>query len=62
MNNERIKEFMAQAGTDSSGKWMSVDNAKKFAELIAAECAGIADSAEPYQASDLILKQFGITP
>lgn len=62
MNNERIKEFMAQAGTDSSGKWMSVDNAKLFAELIATECASIANSAEPYQASDLILKQFGITP
>lgn len=25
---------MRQAGTDSSGKWMSVDNAEKFAMLV----------------------------
>ena len=32
---------MARAGTDSSGKWMGVDNAEKFAELIVKECARI---------------------
>lgn len=25
---------MQQAGTDTSGKWMSVDNAEKFAMLV----------------------------
>lgn len=30
---------MAQAGTDTSGKWMSTDNAAKFAQLIVKECA-----------------------
>lgn len=25
---------MLKAGTDVSGKWMSVDNAEKFAELV----------------------------
>ncbi len=30
----KIKELMKQAGTDSSGKWMSVDNAEKFAQLV----------------------------
>jgi len=35
--NEQIKELMKQAGTDSSGKWMGVDNAEKFAELIILE-------------------------
>ena len=39
--NEKIKELMLRAGTDTSGKWMSVDNAEKFAELIVKECAGI---------------------
>ena len=39
--NEQIREFMARAGTDSSGKWMGVDNAEKFAELIVKECASI---------------------
>jgi hypothetical protein len=38
MMNEQIKEFMKQAGTDTSGKWMSIDNAEKFAELIVQEC------------------------
>ena len=37
--NERIKELMKQAGTDSSGKWMGIQHAEKFAELIVRECA-----------------------
>ena len=32
--NEKIKQLMQQAGTDTSGKWMSVDNAEKFAMLV----------------------------
>jgi hypothetical protein len=35
--NERIRELMQQAGTDTSGKWMGVDHAEKFAELIVKE-------------------------
>ena len=38
--NERINELMKQAGTDVSGKWMGVDHATKFAELIVQECIG----------------------
>jgi hypothetical protein len=34
--NEKIQHLMKQAGTDSSGKWMSVDNAEKFAMLVIA--------------------------
>jgi len=33
---------------------------EKFAELIVRECAQTADKAEPYQASELILKHFGV--
>jgi len=36
--NERIQELMKQAGTDSSGKWLGVEHAEKFAELIVEEC------------------------
>lgn len=36
--NEQIKELMKEAGTDSSGKWMGVEHAKKFAQLIVREC------------------------
>lgn len=32
--NKAIQELMQQAGTDTSGKWMSVDNAEKFAMLV----------------------------
>ena len=31
---EQIKDLMQRAGTDSSGKWMSVDHAEKFAMLV----------------------------
>ena len=34
--NEQIQELMKQAGTDVSGKWMSTDNAEKFAMLVIA--------------------------
>ena len=46
--NERIKELMTQAGTDSSGKWMGVEHAEKFAELIVRECAAEADRQTIY--------------
>lgn len=42
--NERIKELMQQAGTDSSGKWMGVEHVEKFAELIIWECDQYARS------------------
>lgn len=35
--NKQIQELMQQAGTDTSGKWMSVDNAEKFAQLVIAQ-------------------------
>ena len=44
--NERIKQLMKQAGTDSSGKWMGAEHAEKFAELIVRECAGIAHGSD----------------
>ena len=32
--NKTIQEMMQQAGTDTSGRWMSVQNAEKFAMLV----------------------------
>ena len=40
--NERIKELIKQVGTDSSGKWIGVENVEKFAELIVRECMQVA--------------------
>jgi hypothetical protein len=44
--NERIKELLEQAGSDSSGKWLSHDNANKLAELIIRECISTIENAE----------------
>ena len=38
----RIRELMLEAGTDISGKWMGVDHAEKFVQLIVKECMDIA--------------------
>lgn len=55
--NERLKDLMIQAGyaaPELAGR------ANKLAELIVRECANVADKAEPYKSTDLILKHFGI--
>ena len=36
--NQKIKDLMVQVGTDVSGKWMSVDHAEQFVDLIIKEC------------------------
>jgi len=57
--NQKIKELALQAGgshyPDVGGKTL-----EKFAELIVLECASIADTAEPFLASDLIKQHFGV--
>ena len=35
--NEKLQEIIKQVGTDVSGKWISVDNAEKFAQLLISE-------------------------
>jgi hypothetical protein len=55
--NERIKDLMKQAGTDTSGKWMGVEHAEKFAELIVMECADQCTIILDYHA---ILAHFGV--
>ena len=61
--NERIKELMKQAGTDSSGKWMGVEHAEKFAELIVQECLNICEEMgdngkDGHYCADKIVKTF----
>jgi len=61
--NERIKKLFEQAGTDVSGKWMSVDNAEKFAELIIRECIQAVKNVGGYNEEyhmNAIKKYFGI--
>jgi hypothetical protein len=43
--NERIQELMLLAGTDTSGKWMGVEHAERFAQLIVQECQTVVEWA-----------------
>jgi hypothetical protein len=56
--NAKIQQLMDRSFTDEQGEQFDVE---KFAQLIVRECAGIAQTAEPYQSSDLIKQHFGIT-
>lgn len=40
--NERVKELVKQVGTDTSGKWVNIDNIEKLTELVVEECARYA--------------------
>jgi hypothetical protein len=48
--SEKIKQFMIQSGTDISGKWMSINNAEKFAELIVQECIDMIKPTSDHEA------------
>jgi hypothetical protein len=65
----RIQDLILQAGTDTSGKWMRVDQVEKFAELIVAECIHVAynkmaiqklDGIRPSVVCDAIKEHFGV--
>jgi hypothetical protein len=72
--NERTQQLAEQAGLkhhnwitnesnvkDGDFKYPRLEDYEKFAELIVKECASIADTAEPFLASDLIKQHFGVT-
>jgi len=58
----KINEIAQQAGLNLTGRVVhcTTESLEKFAELIVRECAGIAETAEPYQSSDLIKQHFGV--
>jgi hypothetical protein len=69
--NERIVELIKQSGTDVSGKWMSMYQVEKFAQLIVRECANHCDllldhkissewSRGTHDCSRAIKKHFGV--
>jgi hypothetical protein len=62
--NEKIRKLLRESRLDVYGlatdytKW---DNAvDRFVTLIVLKCAEIADTAEPFLASDLIKEHFGV--
>ena len=55
--NQQIRELMKRAGTDCSGKWMGMNHAEKFAELIIRQCSSQCGSQADQRN---ILKSFGL--
>ena len=65
--NDIIKELMKHVGTDTSGKWMGIDHAEKFTELIVRECCialnpMLRDMISRGQGVDMIKLHFGMNP
>ena len=65
-NNSLYDRLIAQAGTDSSHKWISIDQAERLIDLVVAECCGtlnpmLRDMISRGQACDLIRQHFGVT-
>jgi hypothetical protein len=62
MNQQLIDRVVHKAGAHFGGNGINYSGFEpsKFAHLIVQECAEVADKAEPYQTSDLILKHFGV--
>jgi NTP pyrophosphatase (non-canonical NTP hydrolase) len=56
--NAKMQQLMDRSFTDEQGERFDPE---RFAQLLVRECAGIAETAEPYQSSDLIKQHFGIT-
>jgi hypothetical protein len=65
----RIQDLVLQVGTDTSGKWMRLDQVEKFAELIVRECIHVAynkmtiqklDGIRPSVVCDAIKEHFGV--
>jgi len=42
-NYSYIKSLISQVGTDSSGKWMSVDDVEELVNLVVRKCAEFAN-------------------
>lgn len=63
VDQSRLEALMIEAGTDSSGKWMSIDNVEKLAELIIQECLNICEDMgnngkDGHYCADKIAKTF----
>lgn len=48
--NEKLKQLIEQVGTDSSGKWMRIDQVENFYELITHECLTALDNTNQHHA------------
>jgi len=63
VDQSRLEKLMIEAGTDSSGKWMSIDNVQNLADLIIQECLNICEDMgnngkDGHYCADKIAKTF----
>lgn len=63
--NEQIRELIKKTGTDTSGRWVSVDAAETLVESVIKECCValspmLRDMISRGQSVDLIKKHFGV--
>jgi hypothetical protein len=63
VDQSRLEALMLEAGTDSSGKWMSIDNVQNLADLIIQECLNICEDMgdngkDGHYCADKIVKTF----
>jgi hypothetical protein len=60
--NEQVKILWSEAAESTIGdSWEEQTKfMERFAQLIVLKCAEIADTAEPFLASDLIKEHFGV--
>lgn len=62
-NNSLRDRLIAQAGTDSSHKWISIDQAEQLIDLVVEECCGalnpvLRDMISRGQACELMRQHF----
>jgi hypothetical protein len=57
---EDIIRMAREAGYGDAMAGLHAPALERFAAIVAARCAEIADKAEPYRAADLIRKAFGV--
>ena len=56
-----VKTLVKKVGTDTSGRWISVNDAEKFAELIVRECADfLKDKLDDHFAAEQLEEHFGV--
>lgn len=63
--NQQIRELIKKTGTDTSGRWLSVDAAETLVESVIKECClalspVLRDMISRGQGVDLIRKHFGV--
>ncbi len=62
--NQQVKNLIEQVGTDTSGKWLNVDNAEELVKLVVVECLDInrteLNFASFANLHDLYSKHFGV--